>query len=106
MGFKPLNNAISRLFFFLMIRRPPRSTLFPYTTLFRSGELPDRLPRLVSGAHAACPPEGRSEEHTSELQSRVDISYAVFCLKKEVERFHADGAAHLPAQPDPVLHPV
>src|ERR1044071_10355359 len=67
-------------FFFLMIRRPPRSTLFPYTTLFRSSS------RLVS-AHPPPPLGGfcrhhRSEEHTSELQSRVDISYAVFCLKK------------------------
>src|ERR1043166_10129453 len=69
-------------FFFLMIRRPPRSTLFPYTTLFRS------LPQ----AHESCsttpfrtPPVsgGRSEEHTSELQSRFGISYAVFCLKKK-----------------------
>src|ERR1044071_9299961 len=65
-----------------MIRRPPRSTLFPYATLFRSihrkshpGWLRPRFLRCVWS------PE-RSEEHTSELQSRVDISYAVFCLKK------------------------
>src|SRR3546814_10046674 len=92
------------LFFFLMIRRPPRSTrtdtLFPYTTLFRSG---DRL----HAAHIAQSPagmrlarrqrsrangtprvglvftRGRSEEHTSELQSLMRISYAVFCLKKK-----------------------
>src|ERR1044071_2036000 len=64
-----------------MIRRPPRSTLFPYTTLFRSGALPRR--RAVRRVHARCLAcVGRSEEHTSELQSRVDISYAVFCLKK------------------------
>src|ERR671924_1959239 len=71
-------------FFFLMIRRPPRSTLFPYTTLFRSrcvielrrGALQDDRLRLCGG-------HSRSEEHTSELQSRETISYAVFCLKKK-----------------------
>src|ERR1044071_10105763 len=73
--------ALVCLFFFLMIRRPPRSTLFPYTTLFRSLLAPPRA-RRVPHRPAAVPP-GRSEEHTSELQSRVDISYAVFCLKKK-----------------------
>src|SRR3546814_10728783 len=84
-------------FFFLMIRRPPRSTrtdtLFPYTTLFRSARrvttLPGR-PRRTLGAPAVSSPRGygrnrrenRSEEHTSELQSLMRISYAVFCLKK------------------------
>src|SRR3546814_3056124 len=95
------------VFFFLMIRRPPRSTrtdtLFPYTTLFRS--MPpkmmeklitrivmvssvnrDRLdgnsekPALLNAAMA------RSEEHTSELQSLMRISYAVFCLKKKTKK--------------------
>src|SRR3546814_5425822 len=87
-------------FFFLMIRRPPRSTrtdtLFPYTTLFRSGrhrELPgatdprvaprSRTPWLGSGRARRRPPRHRSEEHTSELQSLMRISYAVFCLKKK-----------------------
>src|SRR3712207_7565542 len=98
-----------------MIRRPPRSTLFPYTTLFRSRPRvprprlpplahPGRAPHpgrarragggadLVSAGVRKCevrkwktagrPREGRSEEHTSELQSR-HISYAVFCLKKK-----------------------
>src|SRR3546814_18384063 len=81
-------------YFFLMIRRPPRSTrtytLFPYTTLFRSVELVDerrdggdgadraRRRRLDVGDLAR-----RSEEHTSELQSLMRISYAVFCLKKK-----------------------
>src|SRR5213078_5392052 len=72
-------------FFFLMIRRPPRSTLaltlFPYTTLFRSDRKSTRLnssPELKSRM-----PYHRSEEHTSELQSRAQISYAVFCLKKK-----------------------
>src|ERR1043166_1571145 len=65
-----------------MIRRPPRSTLFPYTTLFRSlsGAGADRHHR-GRGADLLRP--ARSEEHTSELQSRFGISYAVFCLKKK-----------------------
>src|SRR3546814_5450476 len=93
-----------------MIRRPPRSTrtdtLFPYTTLFRSGTAAPRPeqdagPRLapagVGGAphHVGLgqrqpvpgrnpPGEQRSEEHTSELQSLMRISYAVFCLKKKM----------------------
>src|SRR3546814_4341704 len=81
--------------FFLMIRRPPRSTrtdtLFPYTTLFRSRSQPFHFiakqgiqKALVS---SICALEnikrGRSEEHTSELQSLMRISYAVFCLKKK-----------------------
>src|SRR3546814_10223715 len=88
-----------------MIRRPPRSTrtdtLFPYTTLFRSiaqvprvpdlpvgGLLPDRVP-APDPAPEESPARGgegrlvRSEEHTSELQSLMRISYAVFCLKKK-----------------------
>src|SRR5881275_3611926 len=71
-------------FFFLMIRRPPRSTLFrtlfPYTTLFRS--LRERGLEERSGGGGR-PHPGRSEEHTSELQSHGTISYAVFCLKKK-----------------------
>src|SRR3546814_5532324 len=107
------------VFFFLMIRRPPRSTrtdtLFPYTTLFRStlGGRYERekrrrtgstgpfaidfdetyevfLPKFGIAWHAtetltvgATVTRGRSEEHTSELQSLMRISYAVFCLKKK-----------------------
>src|SRR3546814_5601348 len=74
-------------FFFLMIRRPPRSTrtdtLFPYTTLFRSPSVTAVLSSLFVTSmhkHANC---FRSEEHTSELQSLMRISYAVFCLKKK-----------------------
>src|SRR3546814_7936379 len=74
-----------------MIRRPPRSTrtdtLFPYTTLFRS----PRSIRATNGRVSACGPHSparnwhrRSEEHTSELQSLMRISYAVFCLKKKI----------------------
>src|ERR1051325_11924763 len=66
-----------------MIRRPPRSTLFPYTTLFRSPDLPGHshqgAPRRLSRRDH--PGHSRSEEHTSELQSPYVISYAVFCLK-------------------------
>src|ERR1051325_11969652 len=71
-------------FFFLMIRRPPRSTLFPYTTLFRSA---DRIRACIHprcGSTRGC--DGRSEEHTSELQSPYVISYAVFCLKKKKKK--------------------
>src|SRR3546814_6726573 len=97
------------VFFFLMIRRPPRSTrtdtLFPYTTLFRSlvtrsqdgmtllraGRLdrPLHLPataREVYDVSGAGDTVVRSEEHTSELQSLMRISYAVFCLKKKKKK--------------------
>src|SRR3546814_7985362 len=73
-----------------MIRRPPRSTrtdtLFPYTTLFRSSRLwAAHSPALASFIkhRARCIAGIRSEEHTSELQSLMRISYAVFCLKKK-----------------------
>src|SRR3546814_20877321 len=103
------------IFFFLMIRRPPRSTrtdtLFPYTTLFRS--LPLEFRQMAEKLQAAAREAAltglkawvydaeagaisrdfkfkdfseafaRSEEHTSELQSLMRISYAVFCLKKK-----------------------
>src|SRR3546814_2147833 len=84
--------------FFLMIRRPPRSTrtdtLFPYTTLFRSrsGEPCNSRtgqsrclrvrPPPIRGRQAIPGRAIRSEEHTSELQSLMRLSYAVFCLKK------------------------
>src|SRR3546814_1551293 len=100
---------VALVFFFLMIRLPPRSTrtdtLFPYTTLFRSGDgvrqygrhlghrrrvhprsrqgrpgLLWRVPHQRAGRGCR---RGRSEEHTSELQSLMRISYAVFCLKKK-----------------------
>src|SRR2546429_4098618 len=68
-------------FFFLMIRRPPRSTLFPYTTLFRSlwqARLPRRHRR-----HAGTPRRLRSEEHTSELQSRLHLVCRLLLEKKK-----------------------
>src|SRR3546814_2641525 len=95
-----------------MIRRPPRSTrtdtLFPYTTLFRSASLiASRWAALIlvtaplgppmscaaaalkvtgASSHSSSIRAGRSEEHTSELQSLMRISYAVFCLKKKLEQ--------------------
>src|SRR6202042_3563863 len=59
-------------FFFLMIRRPPRSTLFPYTTLFRS-QAEDGIRDLYVTGVQTCALPIRSEEHTSELQSRRDL---------------------------------
>src|ERR1043166_9907310 len=70
-------------FFFLMIRRPPISTLFPYTTLFRSN-FPAGIPIYQQAYRNWSGEIQRSEEHTSELQSRFGISYAVFCLKKNI----------------------
>src|SRR5438105_8575062 len=77
-------------FFFLMIRRPPRSTLFPYTTLFRSQcrSAPKRFSRpgnfTPDGTRASgCPVAQRSEEHTSELQSRVDLVCRLLLEKKK-----------------------
>src|SRR5260370_10982738 len=81
-----------------MIRRPPRSTLFPYTTLFRSGVgapagcPPAALPTAPrrSGAHAAgrgaAPAKTRSEEHTSELQSHLNLVCRLLLEKKKTSR--------------------
>src|SRR6266704_6178402 len=66
-------------FFFLMIRRPPRSTLFPYTTLFR----PCRGHRRRRECRAYPRPAARSEEHTSELQSRFDLVCRLLLEKKK-----------------------
>src|SRR5438105_8598024 len=79
-------------FFFLMIRRPPRSTLFPYTTLFRSTvpllRLCDRQRRHRRRAALSWPDSRlhRSEEHTSELQSRVDLVCRLLLEKKKKTR--------------------
>src|SRR3546814_4747581 len=103
-----------------MIRRPPRSTrtdtLFPYTTLFRSfdhrlmrgfGEAPGKDAGLADVVHAAGiametilddsdvdVDDIRSEEHTSELQSLMRISYAVFCLKKKNNTITQSNVQH------------
>src|SRR3546814_18772613 len=116
---------VSCVFFFIMIRRPPRSTrtdtLFPYTTLFQSPPKADgiarfgadvRLPNRIYASVRSGPPgdsrlvaadekaaqalrgvlkvirNDRSEEHTSELQSLMRTSYAVFCLNKKRATTH------------------
>src|SRR3546814_9060719 len=89
-----MTHVICCYFLFLMSRRPPRSTrtdtLFPYTTLFRSictSTVRRRCrssppwPGRTGSRPSAC--RSRSEEHTSELQSLMRISYAVFCLKQK-----------------------
>src|SRR5207249_11518008 len=85
----------SIFFFFLMMRRPPRSTLFPYTTLFRSynlrrvallNVLPDNTSPVVGAP--------RSEEHTSELQSRFDLVCRLLLEKKKNPLFHHAGQPH------------
>src|SRR5216683_6523836 len=72
-------------FFFLMIRRPPRSTLFPYTTLFRSFQGQDLVRRagLDQQWFPLRPGLERSEEHTSELQSRSDLVCRLLLEKKK-----------------------
>src|SRR2546422_7545891 len=86
------------LFFFLMIRRPPRSTLFPYTTLFRS--VPDDvdLRQRRSGPPArrsAEPGRSRSEEHTSELQSRLHLVCRLLLEKKKKKNMPPNTLQHL-----------
>src|SRR5256885_12178032 len=72
-----------------MIRRPPRSTLFPYTTLFRSAECDGRGRALASAAPGAWPRAGaRSEEHTSELQSPCNLVCRLLLEKKKKHRIH------------------
>src|SRR5258705_9377540 len=90
-------------FFFLMIRRPPRSTLFPYTTLFRSAfavaastmsehavlleiSLAGRMPRAATAVARPGGPVGIDRKSTRLNSSHLGISYAVFCLKKKKSR--------------------
>src|SRR3546814_3756560 len=107
--------------FFLMIRRPPRSTrtdtLFPYTTLFRSRATARRAlwrASQVSGCERrrlrlnkkTATRTARSEEHTSELQSLMRSSYAVFCLKKKTssQRISSRDTCILLLPLGPILH--
>src|SRR5947209_19858113 len=99
MSYLLVHLSMHRLFFFLMIRPPPRSTLFPYTTLFRSRDVQavdrpavcrqgHRHRRPVSGSAGAgggalCGREERSEEHTSELQSRQYLVCRLLLEKKK-----------------------
>src|SRR5260370_33513070 len=81
-----LYDRLSRafFFFFLMIRRPPRSTLFPYTTLFRSGWCaPPRSPLVQCHDFARRWTRLRSEEHTSELQSHLNLVCRLLLEKKK-----------------------
>src|SRR5579862_9973421 len=79
------------VFFFLMIRRPPRSTLFPYTTLFRSPP-PTPQPTAQRTPSPTPPPQRRSEEHTSELQSQFHL---VCRLLLETKNNTISDAVHL-----------
>src|SRR5687768_17987998 len=104
----------SCFFFFVMIRRPPRSTLFPYTTLFRSdcrtrggqeGSFRKLCQRGELGAHAELPAragrevrrqrKARSEEHTSELQSRLHLVCRLLLEKKKNCKPVHDKTEHL-----------
>src|SRR3982750_4928949 len=90
-----INDVIVCLFFFLMIRRPPRSTLFPYTTLFRSRGAALRDHHAVGGdlgRRKAAPLDRKSTRLNS---SHDQISYAVFCLKKTIDT----GGLPRPAAP-------
>src|SRR5690349_22193003 len=73
------------LIFFLMIQRPPRSTLFPYTTLFRSAREEHELFPAVRRLMELHPP-AEDRKSTRLNSSHVEISYAVFCLKKKTNR--------------------
>src|SRR6266487_6523453 len=73
-------------FFFLMIRRPPRSTLFPYTTLFRSAQGTRELGERGRQSERRCDLGGRSEEHTSELQSPVHLVCRLLLEKKKKQQ--------------------
>src|SRR5579884_4421881 len=73
-------------FFFLMIRRPPRSTLFPYTTLFRSRAAAGRVAPARRPAHRRRRRCAGDRKSTRLNSSHVAISYAVFCLKKKKKK--------------------
>src|SRR6266571_7559585 len=78
-------SIVSVSFCFLMIRRSPRSTLFPYTTLFRARRAGEgSLPRPIGGGRGDDPPSARRDRKSTRLNSSLmSISYAVFCLKKK-----------------------
>src|SRR5438876_8424242 len=94
-------------FFFLMIRRPPRSTLFPYTTLFRSTDLAFLQHALHGKLNVGQPVEGvedaedRSEEHTSELQSPVHLVCRLLLEKKKRVRIRVRHPKRRPPDPAP-----
>src|SRR3712207_8946380 len=103
------------MYFFLMIRRPPRSTLFPYTTLFRSGRvgpllLADQLVEQQQHGRRGVDGHGgrdlvqREDRKSTRLNSsHANISYAVFCLKKKKPYFLLDVTIHyLYSAPSPL----
>src|SRR5438876_7769545 len=108
-----IHNSHYAPFFFLMIRRPPRSTLFPYTTLFRSRDLlpsirvptvvmhrtDDRDAKVEEGRYIAAQ---RSEEHTSELQSPVHLVCRLL-LEKKKKLKHKYMSSHLHRSTDQTL---
>src|SRR5207237_8806849 len=82
-------NYFSVFVFFLIIRRPPSSTLFPYTTLFRSLQIDELLEQLAGfdeglSGKAAILAAQRSEEHTSELQSHLNLVCRLLLVKKKI----------------------
>src|SRR2546430_5915065 len=109
-----LGQADIRDFFFLMIRRPPRSTLFPYTTLFRSrgrapssSASPRRGGRCATSGTSTC--VTRSEEHTSELQSQSNLVCRLLLEKKKNDVHQSlrqklgHWARQLHGRPDPAV---
>src|SRR4051812_49673925 len=94
----PFLVAMLTFFFFLMIRRPPRSTLFPYTTLFRSGARAARASALARERQSVADRKERhvrSEEHTSELQSHVNLVCRLLLEKKKKEKNDAEQHTNL-----------
>src|SRR6266436_8001095 len=83
-------------FFFLMIRRPPRSTLFPYTTLFRPGR--DRSDGAGRDGRPRRDRRPRSEEHTSELQSRLHLVCRLLLEKKKKKQHPTSHAQNNPSE--------
>src|SRR5260370_23284137 len=90
-----------------MIRRPPRSTLFPYTTLFRSGGPRAGLRPLPDPGRSAAPGRGRSEEHTSELQSHLNLVCRLLLEKKKKQRMYYTVVhlSHAVLLSDDTFHP-
>src|SRR5437773_5684581 len=77
-----------------MIRRPPRSTLFPYTTLFRSYAAPDAVPVLAPPRARGVARDAAADRKSTRLNSsHITISYAVFCLKKKKQTQHERSLA-------------
>src|SRR2546430_5933942 len=102
---KPPDTRLFLLFFFLMIRRPPRSTLFPYTTLFRSDlqsqgidiSTLDPVPNDIWKPKAFGTGSSRSEEHTSEPQSQSNLVCRLLLEKKKKQHRHTPYCYRTPA---------